>query len=61
MIVTTAIAASEMSTIARDPNGSVRTPACAVMNRIGRPEAVNANPTAAAEPVTSRTYQPSAA
>ena len=56
-----AMALSEMMSIGRDPSRSVMTPAWAVSSNPDTPKAVNANPTAAADPVSSSTYQPSAA
>ena len=47
--------------IVRAPSRSVRTPACGMSSRTGRPTTENTRPTAAAEPVTWSTYQPSAA
>ena len=61
MTPTTARATKFAMSIAREPNRSVRTPACGMSRRIGSPETEKTRPTAAAEPVTPRTYQPSAA
>ena len=61
MTATTESATKLAMSIDRDPKRSVSTPACGVSRRMGSPETEKTNPTAAADPVTPRTYQPSAA